>query len=1698
MNIRYLNYISLLLLLILPFSVFAQDLEEEPEQVKQVRTFAILPFTEKDSLTSDIENLLTRSTSHTADSVLMDMLSLSEGQLSEDQKDLLFTTSKRMYLKRFPANKDIENYYACVAAGGAKGKFSSEQLTRFMQIADSVVALYPANIAKNFLHRSRLFLEEQKLYHSRFHTIIVEGGTVEFGHIPDGSLIKGDAEIKPEVAAKADSVEQKEEWFGHLEEEEQQTNTEGTSEEAWPDDNPSDESSEEETESWDDAWDGSWEDSSTGSDTGEWSGSWDGEDVDNVEEYEEPAPNEAVFAFEKENTATYDPSMEAPLPDVLGPFMEIKDANFRVESIIDTVLIEKVSGSLLLKNDTLVGSAGRMFWSNLSIPQEEAYCDLPHYAFDISSGRMEAGKAELHFLQYTDSMVRGRFEYQLQRDNTNEEKAKYPFFQSYGLDVVLKGKDGVKLVGGLTIRGKKMNTGSLSMGRSSLEVFQADTTLFVAKSKKGFVYNDSLIYSPAASMVIYYQENDSLQHDEVAVRYDMKEQNVTFRRSKGVRKYTPFNLSFHKLNIDSEFFEWDLKADSINIKTLNAANKVPTFVESDRFFHPSKFKRLQGLRSFHPLVMIYGYAWENRTKVVEAGKVAESRHVNPDAFRKSLWPLTLEGLIEYNTSTDQILLKDEGIFYHQAYQRFNRERKNRGAAIDSAKLERVTDFDNLALASRIESKSNATLNLRDSTLKVRGVSRFAVSDSLNVKIIPSENEVIFKQNRDMQFGGTLTAGNLVFRGSQFDFEYDSFKVVLTDIDSVSFLIRDQNGATKQAPNSIVNTGGILYVSHPNNKSGLVDIPPRFHSENGGRMNFDHQVNSELTQVAADSMPEEKKVYFDIPEINVANTNEELEASFKGTFHSGGIFEEIEDTLRLNTEDNAFGFSRPRMTYPVYGGKASFDGNLNLNAKGLRGKGELQYLGSAFKSDDFEFYTDSVSTFGNSARIESEQHPRVDMDGYHMRWYVERDSMVFHTEDSAPFRLYTDTHSGDDEILFQGTLALMPEKVAGDGVVEMASSTNKSADFRFNKTTYDSYGSDFRIKSLNEGDKEAVYGKNMHVHGDLTTNQVTIRKEQEDSEIRFPNNMFKTDISQAEWLIDEGIVRMSSGDGEKGEFISVHPEQDELMFNGSHAEYNLKDYSLRATGVEKIRVANADIHPVDSTVVVRTNAEVETLKNATVVFNAFTRYHTIREADIQIKSRKEFEGNGYYQYVNEIGQESKLFFNKFIQQELKNDDGIIEMKTEARGEIMEDDAFLFKPGLLFAGKVRLVDDREKMGFKGKIRLDLEDHQDNWFVYNSKNDDYEAPDSIAAVVVNDDLKIDGLNKRPKAGLYLGMGAQTLLGAFMQLDGNLGSARSVMEADGLLSYDTTKQVYSILPDSYGEYELLKGNQLRYDVKKKEIDFLGKMDLVKSKEKVKYALEAAGMGKMNIEDVEMDSASSFKAEVSLSLLIPMDQRAVKEISKDLGPKDEHEKTSIEKRNLKNFLKRAVQLIPENNIPEEISQEAIFDVMQGLKSEILLSKVDLMWSPTEAAFYSTGEIGMAGMFGEEANHWLQGIIEFPKVGRGANDYTCRMLLKNKHFDTWYYLSFERDGVEVMSSNAAFNEAFTKGKDNVNLADTKKVLQFFDMYSGKYLQNEYPFELNLNVSDWGGAPPSNTDTQRDDILNDTPTPTNTDDDDDGF
>jgi hypothetical protein len=119
--------------------------------------------------------------------------------------------------------------------------------------------------------------------------------------------------------------------------------------------------------------------------------------------------------------------------------------------------------------------------------------------------------------------------------------------------------------------------------------------------------------------------------------------------------------------------------------------------------------------------------------------------------------------------------------------------------------------------------------------------------------------------------------------------------------------------------------------------------------------------------------------------------------------------------------------------------------------------------------------------------------------------------------------------------------------------------------------------------------------------------------------------------------------------------------------------------------------------------------MDTLKNAMIVANYITKYHTFKEAQIKISSRKYYEGTAKYPYYDRDSNLTVLPMNSIK---------FVNSTTTAEGEVKEKDRFKLSKEFDYYGNVMVRASNQGLFLKGSTRLNHDCKYDkSWMTFEN---------------------------------------------------------------------------------------------------------------------------------------------------------------------------------------------------------------------------------------------------------------------------------------------------------------------------------------------------------------------------------------------
>ena len=1570
-------------------------------------------------------------------------------RLTSSQQARIVALSQVMLAKKFRPRPQFETFFRAVVGGATTAKLSDQQMDQYLDVLGQTLDKEPVTETDKFLSSTSHFLNGGYLYRSGFNSLRAAGGTVSFAYspiaAPASNLEFGPpapvkeaplpaAKLAPKVGAKATAkpvakpvVKKKKASSGW--DTSDLWSSSGSSGWGDKDDNGG---------RADDGWGAPVKKKNPAKKAvakaaTKAPASAKTAPVKPVEAAGNPAdfaPSTAGF----EPTATFD--AYAP-PPTRGAVLVVKDADLFMVTAGDSVALRKVSGTAVPGTNRFVATGGQFAWS---IKTNPVTADLGGFDFDLTKPEFTAQPVTLTYPALLEAPVKGALSYHSVRRKPGTTDTGYPRFISLTNDARLKNLGGsIAYLGGVSLAGGRMLSAALDGSLATLLVSEGGQRKFRAASR-AYLLSDSVITAGRAAITIY-QGKDSLTHPGVQVRYRRDKQQLRLSREDGLYKNTPFNDSYHKLEIRSEQLTWDLRQPTIDFTVLTAKNQQTADFESQEFYTDSRYQQIKSINRLHPLQMLVGYSQAHgNARTLNVTDLATDLNTAEGNLRSAMAGLARDGYVQWNGQTGAVTILPKGLHYVASA----RDRK---------------DYDHLAIKSLSGAGRNATLNLTTNELLIRGVDRFNFTDdSLAVYVRPDSSLVRVEKNRNIKFSGTVVAAAMRFKGKEFVFDYDGFYVDMAKIDSI--VIRSQpkqelrkNGSVKSSGKhfdfALTNRGrvssGRLFLNDPRNKSGRKKKPnfPAFDSKTGASVFFGKQ---DVLGGVYDST-----MVFDIPPFRLDSLNKlgKTAVGFDGTFRSGGIIPDIKTKLAAQADGSlGFVYDVPKDGFPLYKGKGRVFNKVKLDSKGLQADGTIKYQSGTFKSERFTFYRDSVVTEGKTGEIavrdaEGVNSPRMGLPpGYLMRWAVKTDSMYLTTPRSgAPIKFYA-----NDAYSFRGTMLLTPKGTGGDGRLDGPQSYIKSPAFAFRTDGYSGRQATVSIKSA-EAKKPALTAPDVAFQYDLKKGYADFTREPgSKASIDLPYSQFKTTLSGGHWDFKKKLVQLRvapGADSTASYFYATGAAQRGLKFRAATGVYDLAHYRLQTAGVPRIAAADAWIMPDSGRVSILANGQLSTLHNAGVVLDSLTKFHRLYKGNINVVSRLAFTGDALYSFKT-VRDSFALKFTNFVSDSVvtaavRKSGGVLFRKKVAAGDaagpakgpattataaVQTNTQFLLAPRIGYRGDVKLNSQRRGLIFNGQVQLRFgkDRSRSGWVVVKDSID----PKNIT-LTLRDAKSEDGTPLT--TGLFLSDQSNSVYPLYASAMPDPADA-PLFTVDGKLHYEAKKGLFTLSRNDLADPNGYDRAALTYQDSTGQMSFHGPMTFIKSNKN--YGMTGSGVGTAN-----PDSAR-FSVDALLGIDIVMPPKAVEVMGAELARSTKH---SPEAQNgSTNELYKLGPFLGNKGVDAYTARKGTADALMKLSPKLahtlVLSKVDLRWNNKKKAWHSVGQIGLAGVGKQPLNALIDGYVEIRRVN-AIDEVEIYLEVEPQ---SWYYLKYANNILLANSGGDNFNyEISSKAKFDPNTATSYSV-----------------------------------------------------------
>ena len=1284
----------------------------------------------------------------------------------------------------------------------------------------------------------------------------------------------------------------------------------------------------------------------------------------------------------------------------------------------DSIMIKGTAGVYFPVEEIWRGKGGIVSWERLGL-DSDVYAELSEYELETKKSLYEVKSVKMHYpLFFGSKAVDGSFSDKLVSQNLATEGS-YPRFESKEevLDIRNIG-EGVRFTGGFRLQGTTVYGFGSRKNRAVLTLFNERKELaYRGKAELFAIKQEERIVGESVESTLYFGK-DSIYHPSVNVRFEIQKRELQLSRGKRGSDRNPFFNSMHQVNIDVEKLDFLLDRDSIYIGRRSigfAKSATPAVFESLKYFEESDYFRLQNIATTNPIALMKVAYQETGDKVLEAEFLAKM--LNPkfsvENITSLLYDLVSKGFINYDAADQKVELKDKIFHYADASQK-------------------KVDFDNLRVTSETEG-TNAIFDLKDNSIAVNGVSNIELSQYQRVGLKPYGDVVRLKQNRDMDFDGRLFAGFSLIQGKNFHFDYDKFQVKLDSVRYFDLYLPTGNVDKRGVPEAtslgsrIEHLSGILLIDAPSNKSGREEIAmfPSMESKNNPFVFYDYK----KTQGGAYTRD---SFYFKLNpfSFNSLDRFTKDEVKFKGKMFSSNIFPVFDETLVIQ-EDTSLGFltKTPVKGYPSYQGKGNYTGSIDLSNKGFLGKGTLIYLGAKMDSEDLIFRPKQLT--GSAERFDLEEDragkvavPQVRGFDVKIDWRPYQDSMYI-TSKEAPFELFIEgTHT------LKGTLILTPSGLKADGLLDWDKASMQSKLFSFGAFSSSADTTDLRIKAFN-ADALALTTENLNGKVDFDEQMGRFRANAEFLTTTLPYNQYQTSFNEFDWDMTEETVTFKSLEGKLGSFLSIHPDQDSLRFQGKNAFYDLKTNLLKVGGVPYIVTSDAFVYPETGDIEIQPGAVMGELTNARIVADTVNQYHVINRAKVNILGRKEYRASGFYEY-NIGNKKQEIEFAEIIGTRVGEGSRSTKRSvTRAKGEISQRTDFYIDHKTKFQGTISLSAEKPNLRFDGFAQLQSETlPAKHWFSISCEGDKNDL-----AIAYNTPLNPEG--EQLFTGLFLSKEAATayprvMMPVFFRKD------RSILAVKGILQFDekTDKFIFADSMRMFGGATVQRGSQLVYDNKTGKIEMEGRLNLGSA---LKYvSVSAAGSVQTEFGELVTDTLmgvsamdSKLKMEAMLGAKFNIPDNLLKIIITDFKSSTFDANPIVYAKDMPFYRKVVSELFPANDemqkVVDGISIGTLILPKKYNPFTLLFDKVPMTWDRDYQSFVSTKEkLGLVSMDGEMINTNITAYIE---VKMPTNDDDRLYIYIKSPSQQYYFFGYKQGILNLVSNNTRFMEELLKLKD---------------------------------------------------------------------
>ncbi|MCL2682412.1 MAG: hypothetical protein FWE63_02850 [Bacteroidales bacterium] len=1248
------------------------------------------------------------------------------------------------------------------------------------------------------------------------------------------------------------------------------------------------------------------------------------------------------------------------------------------------------------------GQTGLVDFTRAGFDLSEMYIQLGEYEINLRTSRYQADSVNFFNNIYFDRPLFGRMEEKV-LPNVKVGQASYPTFTSYDNSLKIN-----NIFENVDFEGQYMQVGSrVRCGEknetATLKFRQGDNVILTVTARS-FLFGQNRISSPFAQVSIPIGDGE-IVHTTCEIRFDNNRRELSILHPSVNAFKTPIFNSYHNLDMHVEAIYWPIDSSFMDFRMLKIPNnKGVGIFESKQFYSSQDLQALMERIDYNPLLILRQISESFNSRTLEIRSVAERFRLDVTQTKVMLLRMASMGFLHYDAETETIELQEKVFHFLQA----------------SAKR---SDYDVIRIVSQRTDAPNAILNLETNDLQIFGVERFFLSLAQNVYVMPNDQTIVVKKNRDIAFEGKIRIGKFDFVASSCYFDYDRFKISMDSVETLTFAVKEGqpdlygNYQLRDIETAIEQLSGEIFIDSTTNKSGKEHYRefPIFASTKDSYVRYD-KPNIQNGVYSSD------KFFYTIYPFRLENMNhiETDSLRFDGYLTSAGMFPDIHEKLKV-MPDFSLGFTTlsPDSAWSVYQGTGKFYDTLRLSNDGLIGSGKLKFLTSTNLSNRFIFMPDSVNATIKLFDVEAQSigpefaETKAKTSKLHWQPYSNFFSVTNKTDGFSVF---------DDEILFYGELVLSDTGMIGEGKAIFKNKSEMSSQkFVFKDQNLFSDSIAFGIKSK-DGKQNAIQSENYNVHVDFDRQKGYFANNDSNVFINFPINRYLCYMNELEWDIKENLVYLrnsqkSSYTNEQldnmnlreliaigkdlpgSDFISLNPRQDSLTFNSPLAEYNLETHELKIQQVRIIYTADIAVQPTHGDIVIGKDAVIKPFENANLLVDVKHQYYDIYDATVTIQGRSRYTANGTYNYEDVSGKIHPIHFERIA----PDRNGI----STGTAKIEPEDNFSLSPAFDFLGQVTLKADDRLLQFSGKSKINYiceDEDQRSWFSFNAPID----PKHVEIPIAEPSSK-DRSSRREGSGFYMTNQGDLFSAFFTPIR---SSDKEVMSKSGVLFYDTILKSYIVEPSDKSR----ETDRLVYNTVDCSLKSYGTPD---------FNLNSGRVGWDNFGTLYHNyrgNTTFFDGVIGLKFFF--DEKALKLFSESL---EKAEGGGAEQNTDKfvDYLHSRLSKREAERLEKEIEMYGAYRRLPpNIEQTILFSDVKMQWDETSRSFVSIGKLGVAAIGQNQINKYVNGTLQIVKSRRG-DEINLYVELSRRE---WYFFSYSDGLMQVISSDSDFNDLITSLK----------------------------------------------------------------------